>query len=64
MILILGDNTCAISWIFKSGISTTFIYLDVVLFIARKIAKLVINSKNFIDYDSQHLPGVLNLISD
>ena len=62
MILILGDNTCAISWIFKSGLSTTSIYRNAVLFIARKIADLVIESKNFID--SQHLPGVLNLISD
>ena len=62
MILILGDNTCAISWIFKSGLSTKSIYRDAVLFIARKIADLVIDSKNFID--SQHLPGVLNLISD
>ena len=62
MILILGDNTCAISWIFKSGLSTTPIYRNAVLFIARKIADLVIDSKNFVD--SQHLPGVLNLISD
>ena len=62
MILILGDDTCAISWIFKSGLSTTSIYYNAVLFIARKIADLVIESKNFIDY--QHLPGVLNLISD
>ena len=62
MILILGDNTFAISWIFKSGLSTKSIYRNAVLFIARKIAELVIDSKNFID--SQHLPGVLNLISD
>ena len=62
VILILGDNTCAISWIFKSGLSTVSIYRNAVLFIARKIADLVIDSKNFID--SQHLPGVLNLISD
>ena len=62
MILILGDNTCAISWIFKSGLNTTSIYRNAVLFVARKIADLVIDSKNFID--SQHLPGVLNLISD
>ena len=47
MILILGNNTCAISWIFKS---------------ARKIADIVIDSKDFID--SQHISGVLNLISD
>ena len=26
VILILGDNTCAISWIFKSGLSTISIY--------------------------------------
>ena len=62
MILILGDNTCAISWIFKSGLNTKSIYWEAVLFIARKLAELVINSKNFID--SQHLLGVLNLISD
>ena len=62
LILILGDNTCAISWIFKSGLNTKSMYRDAVLFIARKIAELVIESKNFID--SQHLPGVLNLISD
>ena len=62
MILILGDNTSAISWIFKSGLQTASIYRNAVLFIARKIATLVIDSKNFID--SQHLPGVLNLISD
>ena len=62
MILILGDNTCAISWIFKSGLNTSSIYRNAVLFIARKIVDLVIESKNFID--SQHLPGVLNLIFD
>ena len=62
MIMILGDNTCAISWIFKSRLSTTSIYCNAVLFIARKFKDLVIDSKNFID--SQHLPGVLNLISD
>lgn len=62
MILVLGDNTCAISWIFKSGLNTKSIYREAVLFIARKLAELVIDSKNFID--SQHLPGVLNLISD
>ena len=62
MILILGDNTCAISWIFQSGLSTTSTYRNAVLFIARKIADLVIESKNFIN--SQYLPGVLNLISD
>ena len=62
MILIFGDNTCAISWIFKSGLNTTSIYHNAGIFIAKKIADLVIDSKNFID--SQHLPGVLNLISD
>ena len=62
MILVLGDNTCAISWIFKLGLNTKSIYREAVLFIARKLAELVIDSKNFID--SQHLPGVLNLISD
>ena len=34
MILVLGDNTCAISWIFKSGLNTKSIYREVVLFIA------------------------------
>ena len=62
MILILENNTCAISFIFKSGFSTKSIYYNAVVFIARKIADLVIDSKNFID--PKHLSGVLNLISN
>lgn len=62
MILILGNNTYAISWIFMSGLNTKSICWNVVLFIARKIAELAIESKHFID--SQHLPGVLNFMSD
>ena len=62
MILILGDNTCVIFWILKSGLNTKSIYRNTVLFITRTIPDLVIESKNFID--SKKLPGVLNLISD
>lgn len=58
MILILGDNTCAISCIFKAGLSTKSIHRNTALFILQKIAELVIDSRNFID--SQHLPRVLN----
>ena len=36
MILTLGDNTCAISLIFKSGLRTKSIYRNMVLFIAKK----------------------------
>ena len=62
LILVLGDNTSAVCWIFKSNLPLDSVYRPAVLFIARKIAKVVMISSNFIA--SQHLPGMLNLIAD
>ena len=62
LILILGDNTSAISWLFKSSLPDESIYKEAVIFIARKIAMIVLKSKNFIA--SQHVPGKRNVIAD
>ena len=62
LILVLGDNTSAIYWIVRSSLSKTSVYHPTVLFIARKIATLVTESKNFIM--PQHLPGILDSITD
>ena len=58
LILILGDNTSAIHWIIRSSLPKTSIYCSTVLFIARRVAILVLGSKNFIML--QHLPGIIN----
>ena len=63
LILILSDNTSAISWIRNSSkLYDDSHYKPTVNFIARKIAEIVLSSKNFIV--SQHLPGTKNVISD
>ena len=62
VILILGDNTSAVSWILRSSLPTKSIYFLTINFIARKIAKEVSESKNFIV--SRHLEGKRNVISD
>ena len=41
LILILGDNIGAIHWIIKSSLSKTSVYWSAIIFITRKIAKLV-----------------------
>ena len=62
LLLILGDYTSAISWIIRSSLPESLVYSPVVLFIARKIASIVIKSQNFIV--PRHLPGSLNSIAD
>jgi hypothetical protein len=61
-ILVLSDNTSAISWIYKSSLHEDSHYKPTVNFIASRIAEVVLGSKNFIV--SQHIPGVKNVISD
>ena len=60
LILILGDNTSAIHWIVRSSLPKTSMYWSTVLFIARKVATLGLESNNFII--PQHLPGTMNSI--
>ena len=62
VILILGDNTSAVSWIFRASLPTKSIYFPTINFIARKIATAVSASRNFIV--SRHLEGKRNVISD
>ena len=62
LLLILGDNTSAISWIIRSSLPKSSVYRPAVLFIARKIASIVSKSQNFIV--PRHLPGRLNSIAD
>ena len=63
VILALGDNTSAISWIMKTGtMDREKLSYGAAKFIARKIAELVAESGNF--FDSQHLEGKLNGISN
>lgn len=62
LILILGDNTSAIAWLFKSSIHEDSVYKEAVVFIARKVAELMLGSKQFMA--SQHIEGKFNLIAD
>ena len=62
LLLILGDNTSAIAWLFKSSVHRDSVYKEAVVFIARKVATLVLNSNHFIA--SQHVCGKLNKIAD
>lgn len=62
IILILRDNTSAISWLFKTSLPTNSAYFEAVTFIARKLAKLVLESDNFVF--TQHVPGVRNVRAD
>ena len=62
VILCLGDNSSACCWLFRASLPTKSIYFSAINFIARKIAKEVSASKNFIV--SRHLEGKRNVICD
>ena len=62
-LLVLGDNTSAISWIFKSGrVARTSRYFGAVKMIARHLASSVLRARAKLC--AQHLAGVTNTISD
>jgi len=62
-ILVLGDNTSAVSWIFRSGrVSRSSRYYPAVKFIARTIASRAL--QNGAQICSQHLAGVTNVVAD
>jgi hypothetical protein len=62
-ILSLGDNTSAIGWLFRTkGVDPTSLYFEAVNLVARKLARLMIESPNCLF--SQHLPGITNVVSD
>jgi hypothetical protein len=62
-ILVLGDNTSAVSWIFRSGrVSRNSFYYPAVKFIARTIASQALQASAQIC--SQHLAGVTNIVAD
>ena len=62
-ILVLGDNTSAVSWIFRSGrVSRNSRYYPVVKLIARTIASRALQAGAQIC--SQHLAGVTNIVAD
>jgi hypothetical protein len=55
-IIVLGDNAASIRWLFHSGhIPTTSFYYEAVQSIARKLAKLLMNSIHILA--SQHPKG-------
>ena len=60
--MILGDNTSAVNWIFRASLPTRSIYFATINFIARKVARAVSASKNFIV--SRHVPGKRNVVCD
>ena len=62
LILLLGDNTSAISWMFKSTLPESSYYYKTVMFLARKVAELSIEFKNFIAL--QHLIGCQKIVAD
>ena len=62
-LLVLGDNTSAISWLFKSGrVSRSSRYYPIVKAIARRIALEV--TKGRAQLCSQHIAGSMNVIAD
>jgi hypothetical protein len=62
-ILVLGDNTSAIGWLFRSGqIPKTSFYYAAVQFVARKLAELLTDSSHILA--SQHLKGEKNVVAD
>ena len=62
-LLVLGDNTSAISWIFKSGrISRVSKYYKAVKMIARHIARSTLSAA--VQVCSQHLAGTTNTVAD
>jgi hypothetical protein len=62
-ILVLGDNTSAIGWLFRSGkLPTSSFYYEAVQFVARKLAELLTDSTHILS--SQHLKGEKNVVAD
>jgi hypothetical protein len=62
-LLVLGDNTSAIAWLFKSGrIPRSSRYYPIVKAIARRIAMEVTAGQA--QLCSQHIAGTMNVISD
>ena len=62
-LLVLGDNTSAISWLFKSGrVSKSIHYYPTIKMIARHVAKSVTESGA--QLCSQHLAGSQNHVAD
>ena len=62
LLLILGENTSAISWIIRSSLPKQSVYRPAVLFITKKVATLVLELQNFIV--PKFLPGIMNSIAD
>ena len=63
VILALADNSSAVHWLFKSGkLEKGSLYFKATNFIARSVAKWMMNSENFLC--SQHIKGEYNHISD
>ena len=62
-LLVLGDNTSAIAWLFKSGkVPRSSNYYPIVKAIARHVALAV--TKGGAQLCSQHIAGAMNVISD
>jgi hypothetical protein len=62
-ILVLGDNTSAIGWLFRSGrIPKSSFYYEAVQLVARKLAELITDSSHILA--SQHLKGQKNVVAD
>ena len=62
-LLVLGDNTSAISWIFKSGrVARSSKYYKAVKMIARHIAHATLSAA--VQVCSQHLAGTTNTVAD
>jgi hypothetical protein len=62
-ILVLGDSTSAIGWLFRTGhVQKESFYYAAVHMIARKIARLIAHSSHCLA--SQHLKGSLNVVAD
>ena len=62
-LLVLGDNTSAISWIFRSGrVARTSKYYRAVKMIARHIAHVTLSASAQVC--SQHLAGTTNTVAD
>jgi len=62
-LLVLGDNTSAISWLFRSGrVSKSMYYYPTIKRIARHVAKMVTESGA--QLCSQHLAGSHNHVAD
>jgi hypothetical protein len=62
-LLVIGDNTSAIGWLFRSSrISPDSLYYDALQLGARKLATLITNSEHCLA--SQHIKGDANLVAD